>query len=296
AVFKRLFILVGIGNSCSSPMAEAIMQNLMVKTSLYWEVDSAGLRTWNTGRKPHKRCLQTLREHGLRSDHFCRQFAVNDFHYFDYVVAMDETVYKELLYWGGVNRAFEKNCEILLLSAFGKNGQPAVIYSLSPTRKLRNFRTAYYQIKDCCKQLILSQKVDIFRYELPSSDDDLYFAAAPNDSNAKKAASAVGKALKTSGDTTDCEGSRDGRVAKKGTTKDSGTYIVTPESRSSGGQVAPRSSYTNISQDSSYQPGAVAGSDFKTSNMDNSIHCNQQPRGTQRKLCQKCGQKFLAAL
>jgi len=61
------------GNSCSSPMAEAIMQNLMAKTSLYWEVDSAGLRTWNTGRRPHKRCLQILREHGLRSDHFCRQ-------------------------------------------------------------------------------------------------------------------------------------------------------------------------------------------------------------------------------
>lgn len=48
------------------------MQTLMVKTSLYWEVDSAALRTWNIGRRPHKHCLKVLREHGLRSDHFCR--------------------------------------------------------------------------------------------------------------------------------------------------------------------------------------------------------------------------------
>lgn len=60
------------GNSCSSPMAEAIMQNLMVKTSLYWEVDSAALRNWNIGRRPHKYCLRVLHEHGLRSKHFCR--------------------------------------------------------------------------------------------------------------------------------------------------------------------------------------------------------------------------------
>lgn len=63
---------VRVGNSCNSPMAETIMQNLMVKTSLYWEIDSAALRTWNIGRKPDKRCLRVLREHGLRTDHFCR--------------------------------------------------------------------------------------------------------------------------------------------------------------------------------------------------------------------------------
>nr|AAO01063.1 CG14297-PA [Drosophila willistoni] len=150
------------------------MQNLMVKTSLYWEVDSAGLRTWNIGRRPHKRCLRILREHGLRSDHICRQFTNQDFRYFDYIVAMDEHVYKELLLWPGFNRGDgPHDCDkILLLSAFGQKGENARINELSPIVKLKNFRTAYYQIKECCKELILSQRVNIVQYELPSSEED----------------------------------------------------------------------------------------------------------------------------
>ncbi|XP_017112066.1 low molecular weight phosphotyrosine protein phosphatase 1 [Drosophila elegans] len=243
--FKKL-LFVCMGNSCSSPMAEVIMQNLMVKTSLYWEVDSAGLRTWNTGRRPHKRCLQILREHGLRSDHFCRQFTVNDFHYFDYVVAMDEAVYKELLLWGGANPAY-KECDVLLLSSFGKNGQPAFIDNLSPTHKMKKFRSAYYQIKECCKQLILSQKVDIVKYELPSSEDeDLYYA---NKEKAAKDVEFVNPMPESS--------------------KHSGLYILPPEIKSQSSSTDP--SYSKTSMPASTQ-------------------------GTQRKLCQKCGQKFLAAL
>ncbi|XP_016997208.2 low molecular weight phosphotyrosine protein phosphatase [Drosophila takahashii] len=250
--FKKL-LFVCMGNSCSSPMAEVIMQNLMVKTSLYWEVDSAGLRTWNTGRRPHKRCLQILREHGLRSDHFCRQFTVNDFRYFDYVVAMDESVYKELLLWGGENRG--NDCEVLLLSSFGKNGLPAFIDSLSPTHKLKSFRSAYYQIKECCKQLILSQKVDIVKYELPSTeDDDLYYA------NKEQPKQDV------------VEGTLNQLPE---TSKHSGMFLLPTEIRSSGGVMSPS---TDPSFSKTSMPAAA---------------CNQ---GTQRKLCQKCGQKFLAAL
>ncbi|XP_022230180.2 low molecular weight phosphotyrosine protein phosphatase [Drosophila obscura] len=167
----KKILFVCMGNICSSPMAEAIMQSLMVKTSIYWEVDSAGLRSWNIGRRPHNRCLRTLREHGLRSDHFCRQFTVQDFRYFDYIVAMDEAVYKELLLWSNLYRS-TKQCLVVLLSSFGEDGKPGNINELSPTYKLRSFRTAYYQIKDCCKYFILSQKISIVQYTLPSSEDD----------------------------------------------------------------------------------------------------------------------------
>ncbi|KAH8375968.1 hypothetical protein KR200_011170, partial [Drosophila serrata] len=228
------------GNSCSSPMAEAIMQNLMVKTSIYWEVDSAGLRTWNTGRRPDQRCLRVLREHGLRSDHFCRQFSTDDFEYFDYVVALDEAVFKELQHWSTATS--RSNCELLLLSSFGRDGKPAFIHNLTPTSKQRLFRAAYYQIKECCKQLILLQKVDIVKYELPSSDEDAYYA------NQTGIAEGI---------------------------------------RSTGGQRTPSNVELNYSK-----------STLKT------LHCPPsmtemsccQEEGTRRKLCQKCGQKFLATL
>ncbi|XP_001358860.2 low molecular weight phosphotyrosine protein phosphatase [Drosophila pseudoobscura] len=173
----KKILFVCMGNICSSPMAEAIMQSLMVKTSIYWEVDSAGLRSWNIGRRPHARCLRTLREHGLRSDHFCRQFTVQDFRYFDYIVAMDDAVYKELLLWSNLYRS-TKDCLVLRLSSFGPDGQPTAINELSPTYKLRSFRAAYYQIKDCCKYFILSQKISIVRYQLPSSEEDYAYSEA----------------------------------------------------------------------------------------------------------------------
>ncbi|XP_043656752.1 low molecular weight phosphotyrosine protein phosphatase 1 [Drosophila teissieri] len=247
--FKKL-LFVCMGNSCGSPMAEVIMQNLMVKTSLYWEVDSAGLRTWNTGRRPNKRCLQILREHGLRSDHFCRQFTVNDFLYFDYVVAMDEAVYKELLLWAGENRA-DKHCQVLLLSSFGKNGLPTYIDSLSPTHKLKIFRSAYYRIKECCKQLILSQKVDIVKYELPSTeDDDLYYSGKEKAPQESARANHVPDA-----------------------SQKSSIFLLPTDIRS---------------------PGGLMSSSTDPSNSKTSMPSYSQ--GVQRKLCQKCGQKFLAAL
>ncbi|KAH8284118.1 hypothetical protein KR054_010802, partial [Drosophila jambulina] len=229
------------GNSCSSPMAEAIMQNLMVKTSIYWEVDSAGLRTWNTGRRPDQRCLRVLREHGLRSDHFCRQFSTDDFEYFDYVVAMDEAVFKELQLWANANPG-RANCELVLLSSFGRNEKPAFIHNLSPTSKQRLFRAAYYQIKECCKQLILLQKVDIVRYELPSSEDDAYYADQPG----------IAEGIRSTG----------------GQTTSSNVELRGSKTSQSTQHCPPETPETSCCQD----------------------------EGTRRKLCKKCGQKFLATL
>ncbi|EDV91351.1 low molecular weight phosphotyrosine protein phosphatase [Drosophila grimshawi] len=166
--FKKL-LFVCMGNSCSSPMAETIMQNLMVKTSLYWEVDSAALRTWNIGRRPNAQCLRVLREHGLRSDHFCRLLSIQDFYYFDYIITMNMHVHKELLVWMDANHV-DRSSQVLMLDSFGPNGKSLI--SLTPAHKMKSFRNAYYHIKECCKKLIIDQQVKIVQYHLPSSDDE----------------------------------------------------------------------------------------------------------------------------
>ncbi|KAH8280140.1 hypothetical protein KR018_010678 [Drosophila ironensis] len=254
-MLKKL-LFVCMGNSCSSPMAEAIMKDLMDKTSLYWKVDSAGLRPWNTGRRADKRCQQTLREHGLQSDHFCRQFTADDFLYFDFIVAMNEAVYKKLLVWGGFNRDVERDSySILLLSSFGKSGQPAIIRSLSPTHKLRSFRKAYYQIKECCKRFILSQKVDIICYELPSTEEDDF---APLDLNlATKSTSSQSANLSSSSNPTAFEVLASGT----GSTTAKTSVLHIPDIRCSGGASAiahlPRTSTFPSMPASSCCPGAT---------------------------------------
>ncbi|XP_030369598.1 uncharacterized protein LOC115620494 isoform X2 [Scaptodrosophila lebanonensis] len=84
---------------------------------------------------------------------------------------MDMHCYKELLLWAGLNRN-GRHCEVQMLGWYGGNGQGALIHELSPTNKLKIFRDAFYQIKDCCKQFILNQQVHIVQYDLPSTEED----------------------------------------------------------------------------------------------------------------------------
>lgn len=124
---------------------------------------------------------------------------------------------------------------------------PILIYTfLMQTCKQKVFRAAYYQIKECCKQLILIQKVDIVKYELPSSEEDIYYANQ----------SEVAQGIRSSG----------------GADTSSKVEITT-------------STTSPISQ-SCCPPGTPVSMEMAC--------CTQG--GTRRKLCQKCGQKFLAAL
>ena len=60
------------GNTCRSPMAECIMRHLVKEYDLPWTCDSAGLRSWNVGRRPDERCLKVLDENGMTTTHYGR--------------------------------------------------------------------------------------------------------------------------------------------------------------------------------------------------------------------------------
>lgn len=62
------------------------------------EVDSAGTGAWHAGEAPDKRSVAVAKKYGLDISEQCaRQFHKNDFEKFDYIFAMDESNYKDIL-------------------------------------------------------------------------------------------------------------------------------------------------------------------------------------------------------
>jgi protein-tyrosine phosphatase len=87
---KILFVC--LGNICRSPTAEGVLRavSAVEHPGLALEVDSAGTADYHVGEPPDRRAVSAARRRGydlagLRA----RQLKAEDFHRFDYILAMD---------------------------------------------------------------------------------------------------------------------------------------------------------------------------------------------------------------
>lgn len=90
---KVLFVC--LGNICRSPLAEAIFAHKVSRNE--WQADSAGTGAYHIGSDPDRRSMQVARHHGVPIAHKARQFHVEDFARFDYIIAMDRQNYRDIL-------------------------------------------------------------------------------------------------------------------------------------------------------------------------------------------------------
>ncbi len=89
AMIQVLFIC--LGNICRSPMAEAVMHQLVHDAGLdeHIRVDSVGVGAWHVGQPPHRGTQEVLRRHNIPYAGRARQITADDVAHADYVIAMD---------------------------------------------------------------------------------------------------------------------------------------------------------------------------------------------------------------
>ena len=85
-------LFVCLGNICRSPTAHGVFEALVQAEGLSHriEVDSAATSDWHIGNPPDPRSIAMARERGVDlSTQRARQVSAEDFHRFDYILAMD---------------------------------------------------------------------------------------------------------------------------------------------------------------------------------------------------------------
>ncbi len=121
----KKILFVCMGNICRSPSAEAVMKYLVEKENLTDKIfiDSAGTIGYHAGEPADPRMRKHAEKRGYNLTSIARQFRLQDFEEFDYIVVMDHDNYRDIRALDKENKYAHK---VFKMTQFSSNGYEEV--------------------------------------------------------------------------------------------------------------------------------------------------------------------------
>ncbi|CRK88831.1 CLUMA_CG002540, isoform A [Clunio marinus] len=147
---KKIRILfVCYGNTCRSPMAEAVFKNLTKERNLESRFFS-GISSWQSGQEPNDYVKFILNRNQVSFNHKARQITVADFNNFDYIFGMDFYNVHELHQYAS---SLDSKSEIDMLGNFNPE-EDKLIADPYFDNKPQDFEKCFDQISKSCEMLL----------------------------------------------------------------------------------------------------------------------------------------------
>lgn len=146
---KKSILFVCLGNICRSPMAEAVMRDLLQKEGLAdsVHVDSAGTGDWHVGQPPHKGTRRLLDKIGVSyAGQKARRLQPEDGERFDLILAMDRSNERDIRAMLPQNH----RAKVLRFTSFTP-GRPEDVPDPYYTG---NFEEVYEIVKEGCRRIV----------------------------------------------------------------------------------------------------------------------------------------------